>query len=75
MFKPTKYKLVNVGTGRVFEDEGWTLADPEDHLVVTVVLDKDGRKLTYAGNNTNELAVSSFFSAVRTEEIYVSLNV
>ena len=21
MFKPTKYKLVNVGTGRVFEDE------------------------------------------------------
>lgn len=29
MFKPTKYKLVNVGTGRVFEDEGWTLADPE----------------------------------------------
>ena len=30
---------------------------PEDHLVMTVVLDKDGRKLTYAGNNTNELAV------------------
>ena len=29
MFKPTKYKLVNVGTGRVFEDEGWMLADPE----------------------------------------------
>ena len=29
MFKPTKYKLVNVGTGRVFEDEGWTNADPE----------------------------------------------
>ena len=29
MFKPTKYSLVNVGTGRVFEDEGWTLADPE----------------------------------------------
>ena len=29
MFKPTSYKLLNVGTGRVFEDEGWTLADPE----------------------------------------------
>ena len=29
MFKPTKYKMVNVGTGRVFEDEGWTIADPE----------------------------------------------
>ena len=25
----TKYKLLNVGTGRVFEDRGWTLADPE----------------------------------------------
>ena len=29
MFKPTKYSLVNVGTGRVFEDEGWTLADSQ----------------------------------------------
>lgn len=29
MFKPTSYKLLNVGTGRVFDDEGWTLADPE----------------------------------------------
>jgi len=29
MFKPTKYSLVNVKTGRVFEDEGWTLNDPE----------------------------------------------
>ena len=27
---------------------------------MTVVLDKDGRKLTYAGNNTNELAVSGY---------------
>lgn len=27
---PTGYKLVNVRTGRIFEDEGWTLADPED---------------------------------------------
>ena len=29
MFKPTKYSLVNVKTGRKFEDEGWTLNDPE----------------------------------------------
>ncbi len=29
MFKPIKYKLLNVGSGRVFEDAGWTLADPE----------------------------------------------
>ena len=29
MFKPTNYQLKNVGTGRMFADEGWTLADPE----------------------------------------------
>lgn len=29
MFKPTNYQLENVGTGRIFSDEGWTLADPE----------------------------------------------
>ena len=29
MFKPIKYKLLNIGMGRTFEDEGWTLADPE----------------------------------------------
>lgn len=29
MFKPIKYKLLNVGTQRTFEDGGWTLADPE----------------------------------------------
>ena len=28
-FKATGYKLVNVATGRTFEDGGWTLADPE----------------------------------------------
>ena len=28
-FTPTKYKLMNCGTGRVFEDEGWTLTDPQ----------------------------------------------
>lgn len=28
-FKPTWYKLQNVATGRIFEDAGWTLADPE----------------------------------------------
>ena len=27
-FSPTKYKLMNVATGRVFDDEGWTLSDP-----------------------------------------------
>ena len=28
-FTPTKYKLMNCATGRIFEDAGWTLADPE----------------------------------------------
>lgn len=28
-FKPTSYKLENVADGRVFLDEGWTLADPQ----------------------------------------------
>ena len=28
-FKPTRYQLVNVGTGRIFEDGEWTLADPQ----------------------------------------------
>ena len=28
-FKPTKYQLINVGSGRIFEDAGWTLIDPE----------------------------------------------
>ena len=28
--KPTPYKIQNVRTGRIFEDEGWTLSDPQD---------------------------------------------
>lgn len=28
-FKPTPYKLMNISDGRVFEDEGWTLNDPQ----------------------------------------------
>ena len=28
-FTPTKYKLMNCGNGRIFEDAGWTLADPQ----------------------------------------------
>ena len=27
--KPTRYLLENVADGRIFEDEGWTLADPQ----------------------------------------------
>ena len=28
-FQPTRYRLMNVATGREFEDRGWDLADPE----------------------------------------------
>ncbi len=28
-FKPTEYRLMNVKTGRIFDDQGWTLNDPE----------------------------------------------
>jgi cysteate synthase len=30
MFKPTEYQLKSVASGRVFEDEGWTLDTPQD---------------------------------------------
>lgn len=29
MFTPTKYNLMNVSDGHVFEDNGWSLADPQ----------------------------------------------
>lgn len=28
-FEPTNYQLMNVGTGRIFDDGEWTLADPQ----------------------------------------------
>ena len=28
-FTPTRYKLLNVATGRIFADRGWTLDDPK----------------------------------------------
>ena len=28
-FKPTSYQLMNCGNGRIFEDKGWLLADPQ----------------------------------------------
>lgn len=43
---------------------------PENHLVMTVVLDKDGRKLAGAGNNTNELAVSGYDLSEITVYLY-----
>ena len=28
-FEPTSYRLMNVATGRVFDDAGWMMGDPE----------------------------------------------
>ena len=41
-FKPTKYILETVATGRRFEDGGWTLADPEckEPSLVRAIYDK-----------------------------------
>lgn len=54
-FKPTNYKLINVADGRVFEDEGWTLSDPESDApsLIRAVYEKskfeplEGRKGLY----------------------------
>lgn len=35
-FTPTKYTLMNCGTGRKFTDNGWTLADPEGNAPALV---------------------------------------
>ncbi|MCF0168059.1 MAG: cysteate synthase [Bacteroidales bacterium] len=36
MFTPTKYKLMNVADGHVFEDGEWTLADPQSEKLSLV---------------------------------------
>lgn len=42
-FKPIKYKLVTVGTGRKSEDTGWVLSDPESGApsLVRAIYDND----------------------------------
>ena len=45
-FQGTKYKLMNVATGRVFEDRGWTLADPEGETPSLVRAVYENKKFT-----------------------------
>ena len=45
-FEPTKYKLMNVGTGRIFEDGEWTLADPQAPSPSLVRAVYDNKKFT-----------------------------
>ena len=45
-FKPTNYKLMNVSTGRVFEDEGWTMADPQSDRPSLVRAIYENKKFT-----------------------------
>ena len=46
MFNPTKYRLVNVATGREFDDEGWTLADSESPTPSLVRAIYENKKFT-----------------------------
>ena len=41
-FKPTSYKLMYVADGRVFDDQGWTLSDPQssEPSLVRAIYDK-----------------------------------
>jgi len=43
-FKGTNYKLVNVRTGRKFDDDYWTLADPEDAQPALVRAEYENKK-------------------------------
>ena len=45
-FSPTKYHLVNVASGREFEDKGWTLSDPEGGKPSLVRAVYDKKKFT-----------------------------
>ncbi len=46
MFKPTNYKLRNIADGHVFEDEGWTLADPASKVPSLVRAEYENRFFT-----------------------------
>ncbi len=41
-FKPTNYRLMNCADGRIFDDAGWTLADPQGktHSLVRAIYEK-----------------------------------
>lgn len=45
-YQGTKYKLMNVGTGRIFEDRRWTLADPESPTPSLVRAVYENKKFT-----------------------------
>lgn len=44
--KPTTYSLMNVADGRVFEDAGWTLADPQSPVASLVRAVYENKKFT-----------------------------
>jgi len=45
-FEPTKYGLINVATGRLLEDEGWTMSDPQSPEPSLVRALYDNREFT-----------------------------
>ena len=49
--KPTSYKLENCATGRVFEDQGWTLADPQHNEPALVRAVYEKKQIEFKDNS------------------------
>ncbi|MEA2105127.1 MAG: cysteate synthase [Bacteroidota bacterium] len=50
-FKPTKYKLQSVKTGKIFKDEGWTLEAPEENEPTLIRAIYDKKQLNVKDNS------------------------
>ncbi len=49
--KPTSYKLLNCATGRQFEDQGWTLADPQHNEPALVRAVYEKKQIEFKDNS------------------------
>ena len=49
--RPTLYKLENCATGRMFEDQGWTLADPEHNEPALVRAVYEKKQIEFKDNS------------------------
>lgn len=50
-FRPTDYKLLTVATGRVFEDTGWVLGDPQCHVPSLVRAIYEKKQIEFKDNS------------------------
>lgn len=65
-FKGTKYQLLNVGSGRIFEDEGWTLTDPEGGAPSLVRAIYEKKQLTVRDNRKGIYKYADWMPIQRT---------